>query len=107
MRQGSPVAGLHEAAEDDELAAVLDEAEEVEVPVVKKEKRKIIREKGKEKEKDHETSLRKKLRDEMGNEGNKFKLVDVTNSPRSQPSQSVDTGTSICSLVFFPLTHVI
>ncbi|KAJ3903012.1 hypothetical protein F5879DRAFT_1039652 [Lentinula edodes] len=89
VRQGSPVAGSHEAAEDDELAAVLDETEE-EVPVVKKEKRKIIREKGKEKEKDHETSLRKKLRDEMGNEGKKFKLADVTNSPRSQPSQSVD-----------------
>ncbi|KAH7875041.1 hypothetical protein F5879DRAFT_920505 [Lentinula edodes] len=30
VRQGSPVAGSHEAAEDDELAAVLDEAEEEE-----------------------------------------------------------------------------
>ncbi|KAJ3852964.1 hypothetical protein EV368DRAFT_39893 [Lentinula lateritia] len=90
VRQGSPITGLHEAAEDDKLAAVLDEVEEEEVPVVKKERRKIVREKGKEKEKDHETSLRKKLRDEIGNEGKKFKLADVTNSPRSQPSQSVD-----------------
>lgn len=86
-RQDSPVLGSPEVEDEDEMAAI-HEPEEQETAVVRKEKRKAI--KGKEKE--HDVSLRKKLREEMGNEGKKLKLADVTNSPRSRPSQPVDSG---------------
>lgn len=90
-RQDSPVLGSPEVEEEDEMAA-FDEREEQETATVKKEKRKVAKDKGKEKE--HDISLRKKLREEMGNEGKKLKLADVTNSPRSRPSQPVDSGMS-------------
>ncbi|KAJ4475467.1 hypothetical protein J3R30DRAFT_556432 [Lentinula aciculospora] len=91
VRQGSPVVGSHEAEEEDEAAAFEEPLDE-ELPVIKKPKRKTSKDKGKERE--HEISLRKKLRDEMGDEGKKLKLADVTNSPRSQASQPVDAGLS-------------
>ncbi|KAJ3710623.1 hypothetical protein DFJ43DRAFT_1162083 [Lentinula guzmanii] len=92
VRQGSPVVGSHEAEETDEAAADLVEPEEKEVLVVRKEKRKVSQDKSKERE--HDVSLRKKLRDEMGDEGKNLKLADVTNSPRNRPSQPVDAVVS-------------
>ncbi|KIK51753.1 hypothetical protein GYMLUDRAFT_50377 [Collybiopsis luxurians FD-317 M1] len=93
VRPGSPVVGSTEAEEEDEIAAALGEPEEEQEPAaVKKEKRKSSKEKGKERE--HEVSLRKKLRDEMGNERKKLKLADVTNSPGTRPSQPVDSVVS-------------
>ncbi|KAJ3994325.1 hypothetical protein F5050DRAFT_531958 [Lentinula boryana] len=96
VREGSPVVGSHEAEKTDEVAADLVEPEEKEVLVIRKEKRKVSQDKGKERE--HDVSLRKKLRDEMGDEGKNLKLADVTNSPRNRPSQPVDAGSLIVLL---------
>ncbi|KAF5350293.1 hypothetical protein D9757_014457 [Collybiopsis confluens] len=102
VRQGSPVVGPTEVEEEDEVAVALDEPadeEEREVqPVVRKEKRKSSKEKGKEKE--YEVSLRKKLRNEIGDEGTKLTLADVTNSPRSRASQPVEPVVSEVELEF-------
>ncbi|KAF9056897.1 hypothetical protein BDP27DRAFT_1344453 [Rhodocollybia butyracea] len=100
VRQGSPVVGSIEAEEEDDVALVAEEPEPEAVPVVKKEKRKVPKEKGKEKE--HGVSLRKKLRDEMGDEGKKLKLADVTNSPRSRPAQPVESVVSEVELETAP-----
>ncbi|KAJ3757591.1 hypothetical protein EV360DRAFT_83865 [Lentinula raphanica] len=59
-------------------------------PSFKKEKRRISRVKGQQKEREYEALANNKLRDEASGERKKLKLADVTNSPGIRSSQSVD-----------------
>ncbi|KAJ3766131.1 hypothetical protein FB446DRAFT_794392 [Lentinula raphanica] len=96
VHQDNSVVGSQEAGEDNEKAADVNQTDalngfnEGRKPTFKKEKRRISRVKGQQKEREYEALANNKLRDEASGERKKLKLADVTNSPGIRSSQSVD-----------------
>ncbi|KAJ3714350.1 hypothetical protein C8R42DRAFT_726366 [Lentinula raphanica] len=96
VHQDNSVVGSQEAGEDNEKAADVNQTDalngfnEGRKPSFKKEKRRISRVKGQQKEREYEALANNKLRDEASGERKKLKLADVTNSPGIRSSQSVD-----------------